>query len=291
MKKNFTLVLCLLASFPLFSLKANAQCATSAYVSSGGNCISLSWAPSSTIPNPLPTYIVQDGKVYAYISGLGDVGFPAVYQNTTAPCQAPSDYVYGNIEFHFQSGSTFTCQYPNGTLLALQNIQLKAYTKLDQTMLEWTADTRDIKSFEVQRSSDGKKFKTIATIAVNQHSGAFSYADATVAKEQYYRVRAIETSNMGWYSKIVRVGSSQKEDISVFPNPAKGSFLLSGMNSASLKSLAIYDAQGRKIAFTTSQLTSNGSSARITLATNSKGMIFLAWNDGSKKGVLKATIE
>jgi hypothetical protein len=181
--------------------------------------------------------------------------------------------------------------YPNGTLLALQNVQLKAYKKMDQTMLEWSADTKDINSFEVQRSGDGKNFRTIASIAVNNHSGLFTYGDATVSKEQYYRLRVVESNNMGWYSKVVRVDNALKEQISVYPNPAKGTFVLSGMNSTSLRSLAIYDAQGRKVAFKTSQLASDGSSARITLATNSKGMIFLSWNDGSTKGVLKTTIE
>jgi hypothetical protein len=291
MKKNFTLIPCLALCLTIFSLNANAQCASTAYVSSGGNCISLSWSPAGSIPNPLPSNIVLNGTVYAYFSGVGDVGFPAVYQSTTDPCQAPSDYVDGNITFNFLAGTSFTCQYPNGTLLALQNVQLKAYKKQDQTMLEWSADTKDINSFEVQRSNDGKNFRTIASVAVNQHSGIFTYADGSVSKEQYYRLRVVESNNMGWYSKVVRVGHSLNEQISVYPNPAKGTFVLSGMNSTSLRSLAIYDAQGRKVAFQKSQLSSDGSSARITLATNSKGMIFLSWNDGSTKGVLKTTIE
>ena len=292
MKKNFTLSLVFFTALTIFSIQSNAQCATTAYVSNGGNCISLSWFPIANVPNPLPATIESGGSVYTYSSGLGDVGFPAVYKKTNAACELPTDYVNGNITFNIAGGSSFTCSYPNGILLALQNISLNAYTQKQQTILEWSADTKDIKSFEIQKSADGKNFKTIASIAPGtvQQTKTFRYADQGSPVVQYYRLRVVESNNIGWYSKVIKMDVGSQNQVSVYPNPAKGTFVVSGIDASAIKSLNIYDAQGRKISFKASPVNSTENSTRITVS-NTKGMIYLSWYNGTEKSIVKATIE
>ena len=292
MKKIFTLSLALFSALTIFSIQAGAQCATNAYISNGGNCISLSWFPYANVPNPLPVSIVSGGSTYTYSSGLGDVGFPAVYKKTNGACELPSDYVNGNITFNPAAGASFTCSYPSGILLALQNISLNAYKQQQQNILEWSADTKDIKSFEIQKSTDGKEFKTIASLTAgnSQQTKSFSYADQAAPMVQYYRIRVVETNNIGWYSKIIKLDNGSQNQVSIYPNPAKGSFIVSGMNTTALKSLSVYDAQGRKVSYKASLVNSTDNSMRITVS-NTKGIIYLSWLNGTEKSIVKATIE
>ena len=158
MKKIYSFTIVCLCLF--FNSKSYSQCATNAYQSAGGNCISLSWSPSTSIPAQLPVSLVFNGDLYAYTNGSGDIGFPAVYKKTTDVCQVPSELVNGNVTINLFNNVSYTCQFPSGTLLAIHDLSFTATTSGQRNILQWSVkNDNTTKNFEVQRSADGQSFR------------------------------------------------------------------------------------------------------------------------------------
>jgi hypothetical protein len=101
--------------------------------------------------------------------------------------------------------------------------------KLDnqQVMLNWfTASEVNIKDYEIERSNDAARFKTIGNVVSKGNSAGkqlyeFKDADAQIGIN-YYRLKINDTSGSFHYSKVITI--NLKEDpsvfnVAVFPNP------------------------------------------------------------------------
>jgi len=122
--------------------------------------------------------------------------------------------------------------------------------------LTWTiANNRAAKSFEVEKSTDGKNFKLIAVLIATEKFGieSYNYADtATGADNIMYRLRILNKSQHDFYSRIILVRAKVTPDnkIRFMGNPVKDKLFF---NYSSTKvqqtDIRIYNLTG-KILFT-----------------------------------------
>jgi Secretion system C-terminal sorting domain len=116
-------------------------------------------------------------------------------------------------------------------------------------VLNWqTANERNAKQFDVERSFDGKNFEKIGTVKAKGNSAtAVDYAltDYKPAKGvNYYRLRQVDMDEGAVLSKVVAVAVNTVKQLQVFPNPAHDKLSVVGDN---LGNYTISDLSGRDI--------------------------------------------
>jgi len=150
--------------------------------------------------------------------------------------------------------------------------------------------------FEVQRSTNGIQFETIGKI-----NGCT--CDATMKYEfddlhpytgtSYYRLKQVDIDGRSSYSKMAIVAFSNQlvTDISIFPNPGVGRFVLQLQNSASSRQVVIEitNASGSTIRQFNKLLSSGENLMPVDLTTQPAGLYFIRINnnDGKEATVLK----
>lgn len=134
-------------------------------------------------------------------------------------------YVYEYIETplrYFIPG-----QFASGTTLPVSLLSFNAKVSGDDVKLNWiTASEKNNRGFELQKSTDGKLFVTIASIKGNGNTAQqsnYSYLDANAfnqSNKNYYRLKQIDFNNHFTYSNQV-VASKQTDLnlVTVNPNP------------------------------------------------------------------------
>ena len=114
--------------------------------------------------------------------------------------------------------------------------------------LTWVIENnRAVNSFEVERSTDGKDFRTIAVFIATEKFGTenYTYADtATSADTIMYRLRILNKSQHDFYSRIILVRSKLTPDnnIRIMGNPVSNKLFfnypgksIAGISSANTK--------------------------------------------------------
>jgi len=94
--------------------------------------------------------------------------------------------------------------------------------------LSWTiASNQSVSSFEVEKSTNGKDFKSIAVLAVTEkfNTENYTYADTAISADKImYRLRVlIRGSQNDFYSRIILVKSktSLDDNIKIMENPVR----------------------------------------------------------------------
>jgi hypothetical protein len=94
--------------------------------------------------------------------------------------------------------------------------------------LTWTiASNQSVNSFEVEKSTNGKDFKTIAVLAATERFTAenYTYADTAISADKImYRLRILARRSLDdFYSRIILVQSKIKTDdnIRIMENPVR----------------------------------------------------------------------
>jgi predicted outer membrane repeat protein len=119
--------------------------------------------------------------------------------------------------------TTFTC--PSFTQIQILPITLTSFSGVKTpagNLLSWTASNAvNFAHFELQRSTSGSSFATLATVAVNA-SGSYSYTDAGAIGTNYYRLAMVDLDGSITYSKTVAiVGDGSSFAVArIYPNPA-----------------------------------------------------------------------
>lgn len=102
---------------------------------------------------------------------------------------------------------------------------VSASKKGEDIIVEWkTENESNLKQFEVEKSIDGNRFTTVATIAAgNKSAGAYNWLDKNAASGyNYYRIRSVDIDGKTAYTQIVKVQIEKNviASITVYPNPA-----------------------------------------------------------------------
>lgn len=119
--------------------------------------------------------------------------------------------------------------------------------------LNWTIESnQSVRSFEVEKSTNGKDFKTVAVFLATEKFNAenYTYADTAISADKImYRLRVlIRRSQNDFYSSIILVKSKSKLDdnIRIMGNPVKDK-LFFNYNSTKVQeaNIKIYSLTGK----------------------------------------------
>ena len=110
---------------------------------------------------------------------------------------------------------------------------------------------QNVRYFEVEKSSDGTHFATIAHIncLTNNTTSVYNYRDETYTNSaSYYRLKMIDNDGNSNLSNTIFISSKDKIDLFIFPNPvAEQLFVQLKSDKKETKSLLIADVSGRVI--------------------------------------------
>jgi len=119
--------------------------------------------------------------------------------------------------------------------------------------LSWTiASNQSISSFELEKSTNGKDFKTITVLIATEkfNTENYSYADTAISADKImYRLRLlIKSSKNDFYSRIILVQSKMKLDdkIRIIENPVRNN-LFFNYNSTKVQEadIKVYSLTGK----------------------------------------------
>lgn len=152
-----------------------------------------------------------------------------------------------NAPYTYATGCPFAGIPLPVTLLSFQGALAK-----DQAQLNWSvADNETGNYFEVERSTDGKSFSTVAVVSTTQKQGneAYSYKE-TAQATAYYRLRIVNKDRSASYSKIilVKTQADNQSALRLLQNPVQQNLTFSITSSTSANNeLAVYNLVGVKV--------------------------------------------
>ncbi len=123
---------------------------------------------------------------------------------------------------------------------------VSAYKLSLGTKIVWNvASESAIDKYIVERSSNGVNFATVGVV-IPANSSSYSLNDFTLNTSVfYYRIKVIGYSGYTKYSTIVRVTNGGKQEISIYPNPAKEQISFSGLSKNS--EVKIVNSKGQAV--------------------------------------------
>ncbi|HEY1200401.1 MAG TPA: SBBP repeat-containing protein [Niastella sp.] len=183
--------------------------------------------------------------------------------NGVAIAVTASDNVYtigsfeGTVDFDSGSGTQELTTVATGAYilhlvpspLPLALLNFSAIDKETEVQLQWkTSQEENTASFTIERSSDGKKFENIGSVAAanNNLINNYTYKDAQpVTGTAFYRLKMIDKDGRFTNSRSVSVTrNGRTQHLQVSPNPAK-ELLNVQANGIETVQLQITDATGR----------------------------------------------
>lgn len=162
-------------------------------------------------------------------------------------------------------------------------------------LLDWkvTCTSTDYAVLSVERSTDGRNFRTIHTEQATalRCQSPFNYTDATAqAGTQYYRIKMTEPDGKFTYSQLVVITGKAKgfEIVSLYPNPVQSTSTLnlSAANAGNMQ-LVITDMSGRLMQKQTVRLQSGSNLVQLRVASLAKGtyQVTLVGEAGEKTSI------
>jgi hypothetical protein len=147
-------------------------------------------------------------------------------------------------------------------LLPVELIDFSGKVTADGNLLTWrTASEQNNKGFEVERSEDGKAFKTIGFVkgagtTLEEQQYAFLDESPTSAVS-YYRLKQLDhkgSDNSGEahfeYSEIITIRNYATKDetqLLVFPNPTTNHLHIQLSDASIVQQISLYNAQGQQV--------------------------------------------
>ena len=155
------------------------------------------------------------------------------------------------------TGSTngiYTSQVGSDTTVTLPiTFQSTSAYKVNDNLvsINWqTAYELNNNHFEVEHSTDGKTFSSIASIlsANNLQGSKYNYLHYSPQKgTNYYRIKSVSNDGTVQYSSIMRIYIESEVLIQVYPNPARDKLSVSQNLSGSNISYRMFDLRGRLV--------------------------------------------
>ena len=172
------------------------------------------------------------------------------------------------------------------SVLPLRIINFTGTKQANANALNWlTADEINTNQFELERSTDGRSYNTIALIKANGNgSNNYSYTDNTATAMCWYRLKIMDTDGRFTYSNIVKLNSLHSNNINVYPNPVQELFTIQGIDRSMLKTtVQLVDATGKLI----KNIVITATVQQVNIDNLNKGIYFLRFNNGSVIKVIK----
>jgi hypothetical protein len=139
----------------------------------------------------------------------------------------------------------------NYNTLPLRLNGFKASFNNGAAALTWnTSNEVNVQGFEVERSTDARNFVKVGTVAALNNSVAnYQFSDVTVASGvNYYRLKMIDKDGSYSFSGTLSLIGKSFNSIGVYPNPVKGSAIITHTKAEEGARLRITNANGQIVA-------------------------------------------
>lgn len=139
-----------------------------------------------------------------------------------------ANYIHQFTSTNATSNDRFIIVFRGGTLHNKNFIVTAEKNDNVNAKINWEAQNESgVKLYDVEKSSDGITFKTIATINAKNGSltNSYSFIDRNpVVGLNYYRIKTTLQNDFESYSKVVTLNfkNSSSNYVNVYPNPIKG---------------------------------------------------------------------
>lgn len=188
---------------------------------------------------------------------------------------------------------TFDIGFTDPTLLPVELITFNGKAINEGILLEWkTASEENNSGFDVERSENGKTFKKVALVKGNGttvSTQTYQFLDEqAIEGENYYRLKQIDFDDTFEYSHVVIVNhklNDKQKAITVYPNPAKGSFQLE-LPIANAR-IQLYNMQGKLV----KDLIADSTNYTVNTADLAKGIYLLKAQVDHQSTILKVVLE
>ena len=154
--------------------------------------------------------------------------------------------------------AAFFAAIPNtftGTALPVELTAFHATRTGSSNLLTWqTASESQNKGFDIERSEDGSRFEKTGFVAgkgTTTQTQNYTFTDLRPNQGvSYYRLKQLDFDGQFEYSKIVSVKQNGKNIVSVFPNPNKGMFTITGVEDTENKTFVLMNSVGQTFSIT-----------------------------------------
>jgi predicted esterase len=151
-----------------------------------------------------------------------------------------------------------------------------------------TATETNSSEFSVEKSSDGRTWKVIATITAAGQSSTernYSYIDHGAGTNDFYRIAQQDRDGRKTYTSILRSNCSAEQSFTVFPNPATDKATVTIHSNQNTKlNLSIVDTKGGVVRKQQTMMPQGNNQVTINLSGLAKGIYTLQaeWNNEIK---------
>ncbi|THU41413.1 T9SS type A sorting domain-containing protein [Niastella caeni] len=183
-----------------------------------------------------PLYVMNQQNINYTLSNTADFfgSGTVMFDYTTSTYSAAQGSINNNLFGSAQDAVNFIITYTYCPQIVLA-ADIRSFTanKLNDATIDikWiTQNEKNNQSYELQKSTDGKSFGSIAQFAAKASStqtGSYSYSYTVQptdnSKTLLFRIKQIEADGSARYSAVhaVRVTSKTNEQPKIYPNPAK----------------------------------------------------------------------
>ncbi|KAA0992674.1 T9SS type A sorting domain-containing protein [Dyadobacter aurulentus] len=211
------------------------------------------------------------GKVYSFSSPIdfaGNLGFFYLPTELNGNEENNLQLAHGNETFVTTAGSTVVPAqgYISNNLSSLTNLTFVTASQEgalpvsligfqvsrveNLTLLNWqTTDEKNSDFFEVQQSTDARKWNALGKVTAARESRNFreySFQDpAFRSGRQYYRLKMVDADGSYAYSEIRSVHLTAVELVSAYPNPVTEKLLINA--TGKMASMKLTDLSGRQL--------------------------------------------
>jgi hypothetical protein len=146
---------------------------------------------------------------------------------------------------------------PNTNPLGIKLVSFTGKALAGKNILSWTTVTEtNVARFEVQRSIDGRNYRSIGSIDSKYPTGTgtfamdYEYTDGAPLSKVFYRLYVIDRDGSSSYSQVVAVNNMRKldDEVSIFPNPSTGVITLDGLGAVE-GHITILNSYGQSIGY------------------------------------------
>ena len=238
--------------------------------------VALVFTPSGKIDSTFG----NNGRVLTD-NGLGDDGVATAVQADGKLVVAGYTLSEGATGYDF-----IVARYNTDVSLPVKLASFTAYPVKNTVSVNWaTASEINNSYFDIERSAAASNFVAIGRVSGHGNTNQlqqYQYFDAQpLVGDNYYRLRQVDKDGRSSYSKIVHIVFGAQPFILAYPNPAKNTVKIGGLNAAA--SLSIIDMSGKML----HQYTATGSDYTINIQNLAAGVYFIRVKQGNTLTTLK----
>ncbi len=183
-------------------------------------------------------------------------------------------------------GYIILMRFNGDNILATHFKNVKAVQDKTGVTISWeTLNESGTKSYSIERSSNATEFVNIATVPAKGGSeNKYSYIDQHPLQGiAYYRIKENALNGTATYSNTLKV-IFESNTLALYPNPAKSTLTITGLNKLYTATIRITDIHGREIL---QQKTNNSSELTLTIRSLAQGSYFVLIEQNGKVDKLR----